>query len=78
MRLPVWFTKYCRTQLISAVNTINRVMPIPMAHSVLIVWCTTTLSITTWVNTGAASAISCSTSEASSTSRQIALCLSSS
>ena len=49
-----------------------------MTISVLTVWCTTTLSMTTCVKSGVASASSWIASEASSTSRQIGLCLSSS
>ena len=53
------------------VNTMNTAMPMPSAISVLSVRWTTTLSMIACVNSGNASAISCSTSEASRTSRQM-------
>ena len=62
----------------TAENTMNMMSAMPTTHSVLRVWCTTTLSITTWVKSGVASATSWMASEASSTSRQIFLCLSNS
>ena len=39
--------------------------------SVLVVWCTITLSMMTWLHSGVASAMSWITSEATSTSRQM-------
>lgn len=55
-------------------------MPSPTAITtrVLVVWCTTTLSMTTWVPSGVASAMSWMKSEAESTSRHTALWRSSS
>jgi hypothetical protein len=51
----------------------NIASPRPTTHSVLWVWCTTTLSITTWVKIGVASPASWMASDARSTSRQMRL-----
>ena len=56
----------------------NIARPSPTTQSVLSVWCTTTLSITTCVKIGAARPASWIASEASSTSRQMRLWRSSS
>ena len=59
-------------------NSMNSTSATPITTSVLCVWCTTTLSMMTWVKSGIARPISWITSEASSTSRQTRLCFSSS
>ena len=55
-----------------ALKTRNMPSPMAMAMSVLCVWCTTTLSITTWVKSGVARPTIWMAAEASSTSRQMA------
>ena len=54
----------------------NIASPTAMAMRVLSVWCTTTLSITTWVPSGVVRPITWMKNEARSTSRQMRLCLS--
>ena len=78
MRLPVWRIRYWRTQVIAALNTMNTTSPMPMTVKVLRVWWTTTLSMTTWVNNGVASAMSWMASDAMRMSRNTLRCLSSS
>ena len=57
MRLPVWMTRYWRTQVITAENIMNIASAKPTTIKVLWVWCTITLSMIAWVNSGVASAI---------------------
>jgi len=61
-----------------ALNSKNIPRPTAIAMSVLSVWCTTTLSMTTWVPIGMVSPISWMKKDASSTSRQTRLCRNSS
>ena len=49
----------------SASNTIAQIRPMAMTCSVCIAWLTSTLSITTWKNSGVTRPMSCSTSEIS-------------
>ena len=62
----------------SLVNTVKINIAMRIAISVLWVRCTTTLSVMACVNSGVASATTCSTRDASNTLRQTCLCLSSS
>ena len=57
MRLPVWMTRYWRTQVMAAENSMNMASAKPTTIRVLRVWCTITLSMIAWVNSGVASAI---------------------
>jgi hypothetical protein len=71
MRLPVCRTRYCRTQVNADEKISASTIPTPTATRVLLVWCTTTLSITTWVNKGVTKPTSCKARDASSISRQM-------
>lgn len=56
-----------------ALNSMNIASPAAITARVLSVWCTTTLSITTWVKTGVDRPINWMKSDANSTSRQMRL-----
>ena len=77
-RLPVCSTRYCLTQVKTAVKTMKIAMPIASTTKVLSVWCTTTLSMMACVNSGRPSASNCRIRLAPRTSRQTLRCLSSS
>jgi hypothetical protein len=52
MRLPVCSTRYWRSQLMTAVNSMNISQRDAEDDQVLLLWWTTTLSMITWVKIG--------------------------